>query len=331
MKTLVLSMISIAATLAAMTACTSEGDPIDEGTKDTPVEIKMSAGVLNIVTKSDGPINGLTSAITDVAFLSQENTEGQGESIVWTGITPTTHEASIAATTGTIDFTTKPYYSSDATKYTYLIGYHPKTGSTFSSEDGSITFNITGKQDIMYASVVNGNKETNKATEAAKRLLQPEFKHLLAQLKIEVKGDAAAAAAWGAISSISVKEAKTDLKLDAKTGALGEGATAPQNIKLIRDNDTPIDIPESATSAGYSMVLPRTAQYSLVIVTDKVSSREVAINIPADNATSPARAENETRAGEAYNITLTFRASEISATAKVDEWTDVANGSGTVD
>ena len=50
MKTLVLSMISIAATVAAMTACTSESDGIDDLTKDAPVEIKMSAGVLNIVT-----------------------------------------------------------------------------------------------------------------------------------------------------------------------------------------------------------------------------------------------------------------------------------------
>lgn len=330
MKTLVLSMISIAATLAAMTACTSEGDPIDEGTKDTPVEIKMSAGVLNIVTKSDGPINGLTSAITDVTFLSQESTTGQGATIDWTGVTSNTHEASIA-TTGVITFTeaTKPYYSSDVNTYTYLIGYHPNSG-TFSNVDGSVTFNITGKQDIMYAPVVNGNKETNKAAKDEDKLLQPKFKHLLAQLKIEVIGDAAAATAWGEIKSISLKEAKTELKLNVKTGALSEGAAAAQSIKLIRENETPMTIHTTATPAGYSMVLPRTAQYSLVIVTDKVTSREVAINIPADN-TAPARAANETRAGEAYTITLTFKASEISATATVDNWTDVTGGTGTVD
>lgn len=328
MKTLVLSMISIAATLAAMTACTSEGDPIDEGTKDTPVEIKMSAGVLNIVTKSDGPINGLTSAITDVAFLSQENTEGQGESIVWTGITPTTHEASIA-TTGAITFTdaTKPYYSSDVKKHTYLVGYHPNSGS-FSSIDGSVTFNITGKQDIMYASVVHGNKETNKAANADDKLLQPKFKHLLAQLKIQVEGNTAAAEAWGEIKSIKVKDARTELKLDAKAGTLSEGTANVQNIQLI--DNTAIAIPTTAESAGYSMVLPRTAQYFLVIETDKVASREVAINIPEDS-TEPARAANETRAGEAYTITLTFSASEISATATVDPWTNVSGGTGTVD
>lgn len=330
MKTLVLSMISIAATVAAMTACTSEGDPIDEGTKDTPVEIRMSAGVLNIVTKSDGPINGLTSAITDVAFLSQESTIGQGATIDWKGVTPATHEASIA-TTGVITFTeaTKPYYSSDVNKYTYLIGYHPNSG-TFSNVDGSVTFNITGKEDIMYASVVNGNKETNKATNVDDRLLQPEFKHLLAQLKIQVEGNAAAATAWGKIKSINVKSVRTELKLNAKEGTLTEGTTATQNIKLIRTNEDPIAIPVTAESIGYSMVLPRTEQYFLVIETENVASREVAINIPEDTA-EPARATNATRAGEAYTITLTFSASEISAKAKVDTWTDVANGTGTVD
>ena len=56
MKTLVLSMISIAATVAAMTACTSEGDPIDNIDNGQPVEIKLNAGV--ITTKS--PITSLS-------------------------------------------------------------------------------------------------------------------------------------------------------------------------------------------------------------------------------------------------------------------------------
>lgn len=330
MKTLVLSMISIAATVAAMTACTSESDGIDDLTKDAPVEIKMSAGVLNIVTKSDGPINGLEEAVSDVVFLSQESTVGKGESIVWTTDNAIgTHQASIAKTSGTITFTeaTKPYYSSDEEKYTYLIGYHPNSG-VFSN--GIATFNITGKQDIMYAAVVNGNKSTNKAAAEADRLLKPEFKHLLAQLKIEVKGDQAAATAWGQIKSIKVKEARTELKLDVKTGILSEGTATTQNINLVRDNETPIDIPATEKEFGYSMIFPRTAQYYLIIETDKVTSREVSINIPKDE-TAPARAENVTRAGEAYTITLTFSASEISAQAKVDEWTNVSGGTGTVD
>lgn len=330
MKTLVLSMISIAATVAAMTACTSESDGIDDLTKDAPVEIKMSAGVLNIVTKSDGPINGLTAEITDVAFLSQESTKDQETSIGWIGVTPTTHQASIA-TTGVITFTeaTKPYYSSDKDKYTYLIGYHPKSG-TFNSVDGLITFNITGKEDIMHATVVHGNKETNNAADADGKLLQPQFKHLLAQLKIQVEGNAAAATAWGKIKSIKVKEARTELKLDAKAGTLSEGTANTQNIELIKNNEEPIAIPTTAESVGYSMVLPRTAQYNLVIATDNVASKEVAINIPKDD-TAPARLVNETRAGEAYTITLTFSASEISANAKVDEWTPVSGGTGSVD
>lgn len=327
MKTFVLSMISIAATVAAMTACTSESDEIN-GVVEAPEEIKMSAAVLDIATKSDGPIDGLASKITNVNFISQESTSGQDGTIVWTGDKISTHTANIE-TSGTITFDegTKPYYSSDPLKYTYLIGYHPNSGIL---SNGSVTFNITGKEDIMYAGVVNGNKDTNKATDVNARVLKPEFKHLLAQLKIKVQGNTAAATAWGKIKSIKVQTAKTELKLDVKTGLLSEG-TAEDNIDLIRDVATDVVIPATAESFGYSMVLPRKAQYSLIIATDNVSERIVPVTIPEDKTATPARDENETKAGEAYTITLTFSASEISAEAKVDGWKDVQGGSGTVD
>ena len=61
MKTLVLSMISIAATIAAMTACTSEGDPIDNIDNGQPVEIQLNAGVVTtkaaITSNADGKLS----------------------------------------------------------------------------------------------------------------------------------------------------------------------------------------------------------------------------------------------------------------------------------
>ena len=67
MKTLVLSMISIAATVAAMTACTSESDPINDITnpKDAKVEIKLNAGVLGVETKA-----AITTSTTFIATIA---------------------------------------------------------------------------------------------------------------------------------------------------------------------------------------------------------------------------------------------------------------------
>ena len=57
MKALVFNMLTIAATFAAMTACTSESDPVDEiNPKDAKVEIKLNAGVVDVQTKA-GPTN----------------------------------------------------------------------------------------------------------------------------------------------------------------------------------------------------------------------------------------------------------------------------------
>ena len=56
MKTLVLSMISIAATIAAMTACTSESDPVDE--VEAQVPINLNAGVLQTKAVIDAGENG---------------------------------------------------------------------------------------------------------------------------------------------------------------------------------------------------------------------------------------------------------------------------------
>ena len=51
MKTLVLSMISIAATIAAMTACTSESDPINEIDAEVNVPINFGQSI-NLFTKA---------------------------------------------------------------------------------------------------------------------------------------------------------------------------------------------------------------------------------------------------------------------------------------
>lgn len=88
MKTLVLSMISIAATVAAMTACTSESDPINDITnpKDAKVEIKLNAGVVNVETKT-GPTNESEATkfgenIT-IQLLRWDNNESTLSTIDW--------------------------------------------------------------------------------------------------------------------------------------------------------------------------------------------------------------------------------------------------------
>lgn len=330
MKTLVLSMISIAATLAAMTACTSEGDPIDEGTKDTPVEIKMSAKVLNIETKSEGPIDGLKKAINHVGFIRKDatvakesNAEETAKSIDWTTET-TDYTATIAETDGAMVLTPTPYYPAAEDSYAYLIGYHPNT--TVPS-NGIVVYTIDGNTDIMYAKNVYGNKKTtNKLT--------PAFNHLLSQLVIKVKGeDNAASEAWGTISSISVKGVQKKQNLKLSDGSLTPDDTdnTATSLEIKAQGGTYPTLSTTIEDAGYCMIpTQKTAAKILLTVTTDKTSKDVEVSIPAETGGNN-RPADTTAAGEAYTITLTFKASEITAQATVANWKEVTGGQGTVD
>lgn len=52
MKTLVFNMLTIAATFAAMTACTSESDPVDEVQTKGKTPIEFSSSILGVQTKA---------------------------------------------------------------------------------------------------------------------------------------------------------------------------------------------------------------------------------------------------------------------------------------
>lgn len=334
MKTLVLSMISIAATLAAMTACTSEGDPIDEGTKDTPVEIKMSAGILNIETRSSGPINEiskLTEAVNDVMFVKVEAEKNVADNDLTWATSPTKHEATIAASSGNITFTDIPYYSSDVEKYSYLIGYHPSTDGTLSGNE--VSYTINGNMDIMLSTVVNGNKDSKGTT------LAPKFSHKLAQLIIKITGNSgtataekdasAAAAAWGDIESIKVKDVATNVKLNLSTKSLTASDATSTPLEIIKKDASYPAISTTTEEAGYCMILPQeTAKAYILTVKTKNAEKDVTVTIPAGDG----RGENITVAGESYVITLTFKANEIKAQATIEPWkTGTENGSGSVD
>lgn len=324
MKTLVLSMISIAATVAAMTACTSESDGIDDLTKDAPVEIKAKAGVLTIESKSTGPISGIDVEIDNVAFVKQEAAEDA--TITWSTTTPTSAKITNG---GNIEFTPTLYYPANEATFAHLVGYHPLQNGTTITSEGKVPFNITGNEDIMYAPVQKGNKATAKLTGDA-ALLAPKFEHKLSQLIIKIKGDDAAATAWGKITSISIVNVQKELELDLNNGKLSAKNETKTNLPLtLNASYTYGEIPAEATPVGYSMVLPQNSAHKVIITTDNYENKEVDITIPASADNS--RPQDATLAGESYTITLTFSASNISAKATVDPWKPVENGAGSVE
>lgn len=205
MKTLVLSMISIAATVAAMTACTSESDPVDEvNPKDGKVEIKLNAGVVNVETKAKinpNPITGTTFTTPVTVKLLRLNLDAEATARDWgTAIDP--KDTEITGTTVALDASHKYY---DENNYSYFVGYYPS--GEYSS--GIVKYTaLTGETDIICTSeTAVGNKTNPKPTPAL------NFKHMLSQIEIQVKGDKAAQDAFGEIKKVELLDIPTSLNL----------------------------------------------------------------------------------------------------------------------
>jgi len=335
MKTLVLSMISIAATVAAMTACTSEGDPIDNIDNGQPVEIKLNAGVITTkapITSDNGGL--LSEALADIQFVQAADV---ATNPAWGDVSSVASTAEIA-TTGNITLATPLYYNVDPTLKSWLIGYFPKATvePNTSTNKGKLQWKITGCEDILLSAEVSGNKKADE------RIPAIVFKHQLLQMQFQFTAeDQKAIDTWGTIESIAIKTKKSDVLENLPstltctlasdptlawsvptelTAFAVTGGTAYTDTPITNVN--PITLTTTEVLGGYIMVQPLNtkADYVLEITTSK-SKAEVPITLGGD---TPA-------AGKAYEVTLTFKASAITATATITSWETVHGGSGTVE
>lgn len=311
MKTLVLSMISIAATVAAMTACTSEGDPIDNIDNGQPVEIKASAGIGEIITKTTGVITDGT-AVDDIEFII---TEGESAPTDWSTATLTETNATIAADKK-LSFTTPQYYNSKASIKSFLVGYHPKAAGSGSRNKNIVSYTITGQEDIMCTEVKSGNKTDNKDTD-----LNIKFEHQLAQYSFQIlAGDKQAVDTWGKIKSIELigQQTTAELTLNTNTLTFTGGATNTITVGTTETGFDPTNPTTTAVQFGDPiMVQPGQKDMKVkVVTTNNPDGIEVPLTVASVASTS-------------YIVTLTFKATEIGATATIGEWL-TGTGSGDV-
>lgn len=301
MKTLVLSMISIAATVAAMTACTSESDEINEAQQ---LAIKLNAGVVQTkaVIDSDASKHP-TKAITPVYFY--RNDETKGTLPTWTS--STNFDGTIGID-GTITGFTQ-YYASDG-KETHIAGLYLGENITPAPtvSDKSVSFTIDGDQDILFAPAINVGSR-NEPVE--NNVLA--FEHKLTQFKFVAK----TGANIGAINGINVniKNYNTTSTISLVDGTFGTWATpiSTKNITLnaLANNG------ESNPSAGI-MLQPGLKNIVLdVTASDYLSTVQTLTINGKDGANS-----DSFEAGKSYTITITFKGKEVTASATISPWVD---------
>lgn len=314
MKTLVLSMISIAATVAAMTACTSESDPINDITnpKDAKVEIKLNAGVIGVETKAaitqDEGISAFNNATVPLFRM-----DGSADP-TWADVTSTVN-ATINGTTVTLG-QNQQYYPNEGNAY--FIGYYSELTPT-TTKNVLAFAEVDGTKDIICTNQTNAGSKVLPTSNA--KLI---FNHMLSKVEIKVVGTAASVAAFGDITKVELLDMPTslDLTLD-KTSSIVANADSPKPAIVLHEGTKAIPTTSSETigvipmifNGGESSPYGTNANPLKIKVTTSIGG---VFDIDVKSITSGL--EN----GKKHTITLTFK-DKIGVSTEITPWGDSTN------
>lgn len=324
MKAFVTSMLSIAATIAAMTACTSESDPINgiDGNENTPIE--FSSSILGIVTKaavtetSTGFDNGEAIGITMY--------KGDAEPTAALLGTPSNSNVSFTvgdngklAETATI----KTMYW-ERGKNHYFYAYYPIVAAdvnyTHTAATGSIAEQITVKAkgdgsttDLLMGNITTGLEFSGSTVAEAKIA----FTHKLSKIKFIFKKDNSFAGT-GKLTNISITLDKDAITYDL----VNQNGTANGNdITLVKDGIS-TSISENSLSTVFGDWSP------IVIPGATISKLALTIDGTALTATNLTASLVE---GQITTITITLKGAGISElTSEITPWGTEQTGSGDI-
>ena len=234
----------------------------------------------------------------------------------------------------------------------FLCALYPTALADWKDIATTAKYTFDGKTDVMAAAEVSGKKSTAMAGTVPSF----EFKHLLTKLIVKVKAeDEAAQNVWGDITGITLVKAMNGDVFDTAEVTLATGAaetgTAFSNAaadgmafyridaaaytdNAVDDADNKIALTTTAEEVAYSLVAPITAEngvkhFTLSVDTklgETVTTKEVSFDLYKAKVgeEDPAVFSGDTQ-GKAFEVTLTFKATEIVATATVTDWVKGGN------
>lgn len=245
-------------------------------------------------------------------------------------------------------FATPQYYPVND-DMVYLCALYPTPATDWQNIGQTATYTFDGKTDVMAAAEVSGKKSTAMAGPVPSFT----FNHLLTKLIVKVKADGdAAVGVWGDITGISLVKANNGDVFDTAEVTLATSAAATGTAfsnaaadgmafyridaaaytdNAVDDADNKIVLTTDAVEAAYSLVAPIIAGNSADHFTLKVSTdldgtptvKEVSLKLSTADEI-PVVFTGDTQ-GQAFEITLTFKATEIVATATVTDWVKGGN------
>ncbi|RHR37951.1 fimbrillin family protein [Parabacteroides sp. AF18-52] len=311
MKTLVLSMISIAATVAAMTACTSESgnDPINEIEKGS--EINITANVLKAEVETKAAVTG--NALEGVQILRKDAKTADAGTTNWE---TTPIEVDIVDASTNIFNSQKQYYKPTG-ENAYFIGFYPK-GSV--DDSGVVTFtSITGKEDVLLSNELNAGARGSATSD-----LKLTFSHKLALIKFTFK-QGTGYPADDQVTSLTVKGAELPATMKLSDGTIAYTTDkAATGISAFAGGSYTISSSGSTTNDADALMIEPGKDITLDITTSKGSFTVSKVKINGSDS-------EKTVEGKQYNISITFNAKEASANATINPWGDPISGEGTTE
>ena len=300
--------------------CGCGKEPVESFAGGDPTSpILPGAGVTaSVDTRSDlsGVVSGTAfPANTDNVFFVT-GYSGTGAPTDWSS--PYIAHVGVNSGSGSaLSFATPQYYPANGDKV-YFYAYSPagiyEAGTA--SAAPTATWTLDGTRDIMWSKVDKGiAKNPDRASQE-----QPSFQfgHLLKQVTFKVKKDASFADGIK-LTSLKIIGAKTSATLDLATGGLSCSGTGDLTAYEDASGQT---ITSTAAVAGSAVMFEPGSSFKVRAVAGGLTYADATVTLSGTNAGA---------AGISYEVTLTFKCQEITATASVASWTDGGTGANVDD
>lgn len=325
MKKLILSL----AALAALASCSSNEENENLGINNNdPVEIKVGRASLEATTKApfEGEISG-SNTLEAKVMASRVQNDYTSTNILLNGDGTITFQDNGESAYG---FNTNPVYY-EGNNPAYLCGLYPTTGWTSVSTTAQITFD--GNDDVMAAPNVTAQKGQAAPTLA--------FTHKLTKLMIQFKSEDGAPGQWGKVTKMELTKALTNVPANTATVTLSNGNTEfsgnaitpcyvwNDNYRDTKFEGQAIELPANAEAAAKNgayvlcepIIATGTSDYTLKVYTENMTA---GVDVPINCSTT-----GDT-AGKEIAVTLTFKSTQITAEATVQDWENGGTASGDV-
>lgn len=313
---------------------------------DGQVEIMATSQALSIDTRA--PFEGDISDMTPLkAYVMMSKVTGDYSSINLYGTAGTMTFTDDNTTP--VGFDTPQYYPTDDSQI-FLCALYPSTGWA-ASPTTVAKFTFNGSQDVMAAA----EKSSKKSDAVGGTVPTFEFNHLLTKLTVKVKAEnEAAVAAWGDIVGLSVLQGNGSNVNSSVEVTLADGTAATSAFatpisdgtgmkfytitdgtnyteNAVDGTDNKITPTTTATLVAYSLVAPITAtgtnDFQIKVQTKTATQEKAVESTPYVHLkkTGDSGAFTGNTQGQAFEITITLKATEIVAKATVTDWVDAGS------